>query len=96
MLEQKEAEIAHLKARLVASEKQLPPQEGLQAALETKDEECALMMAAKHKELEFLASLLQMREQQIEELQQVPQSRSLGRNSPYYQGSQLEEAVAIR
>ncbi|CAK9110555.1 unnamed protein product [Durusdinium trenchii] len=92
MLEQKEAEIAHLKARLVASEKQLPPQEGLQAALETKDEECALMMAAKHKELEFLASLLQMREQQIEELQQVPQSRSLGSNSPYYQGSQLEEA----
>eukprot|EP00434_Breviolum_minutum_P020949 symbB.v1.2.018482.t2/scaffold1464.1/size117165/5 len=57
------------------------------------DEECALMMAAKHKELEFLASLLQMRESQIEELQLqlVPLGSarfSGGTTSPHPQGSQ--------
>jgi len=69
MLEQKDAEIAHMKARMLAAEGHVPQQEAVMAVLQTKDEECALMMAAKHKELEFLASLLQMRESQIEELQ---------------------------
>ncbi|CAE7349061.1 unnamed protein product [Symbiodinium natans] len=67
-MERKEAEIAHLKVRLAALEGHLTPQDAVNTAVQTKDEECALMMAAKHKELELLATLLQMREQQIEEL----------------------------
>ncbi|CAE7265336.1 unnamed protein product [Symbiodinium pilosum] len=67
-MERKEAEIAHLKVRLATLEGHIGPQDAVKAAVQTKDEECALMMAAKHKELELLATLLQMREQQIEEL----------------------------
>lgn len=101
LLEQKDAEIAHMKVRMLAAQGKTPEQEAVMAALQTKDEECALMMAAKHKELEFLASLLQMRERQIEELQlqlsHWGSTRSRGSMSPYAQGSQgqghLEEAV---
>lgn len=100
LLEQKDAEIAHMKVRMLAAQGQTPEQEeAVMAALQTKDEECALMMAAKHKELEFLASLLQMRERQIEELQlsHWGSTRSRGSMSPYAQGSQgqghLEETV---
>lgn len=92
LLEQKDAEIAHMKVRMLAAQGQTPEQEAVMAALQTKDEECALMMAAKHKELEFLASLLQMRERQIEELQlqlsNWGSTRSRGSMSPYAQGSQ--------
>ena len=87
-IEEKDAEIAHLLARLAASEAQVPPEEAVLAVLQSKDEECALMMAAKHKELEFLASLLEMREHQIEDLQQqVLPSRSDGAVSPYLLGN---------
>lgn len=68
-MERKDAEVAHLKVRLAALEGHLAPQDAVATAVQTKDEECALMMAAKHKELELLAALLQMREQQIEDLQ---------------------------
>lgn len=92
VLEQKDAEIAHMKARMLAAEGHVPQQEAVMAVLQTKDEECALMMAAKHKELEFLASLLQMRESQIEELQlqlvHLGSARfSGGTTSPHPQGS---------
>jgi len=66
-LEQKDAELAHLKACFDVLEGR-PQQASLAEALRTKEEEAALMMAAKHKELELMVGLLQLREQQIEEL----------------------------
>merc|ERR1719350_1374250 len=49
----------------------------LAAALQTKDEEASLMMAAKHKELELMAGLLQLREQQIEDLRSLCETQQL-------------------
>ncbi|OLQ06976.1 hypothetical protein AK812_SmicGene9633 [Symbiodinium microadriaticum] len=65
-MERKDAEVAHLKVRLAALEARssvfaeswtsafgqghLAPQDAVATAVQTKDEECALMMAAKHKE----------------------------------------------
>jgi len=66
-MEHKEAELAHLKACFDVLEGR-PQQASLEEALRSKDEEAALMMAAKHKELELMVGLLQLREQQIEEL----------------------------
>jgi len=78
-LQQKEAEDAHIKARLEWLEAEQPSEEKhkLAEALRTKDEEVAIMMAAKHKELELMASLLQLREQQIEEFRQCCEAQQL-------------------
>lgn len=66
-LQQKDAELAHVQACLdVLEGRSNDPT--FAHVLQTKEEESALMMAAKHKELELMVGLLQLREQQIEEL----------------------------
>jgi len=72
-MQHKEAEVAHIKAcmDLLESDRTFEDKDKLTEALRSKDEEAALMMAAKHKELELMASLLQLREQQIEDLRQL-------------------------
>eukprot|EP00930_Biecheleria_cincta_P036819 TRINITY_DN25231_c0_g1_i1.p1 TRINITY_DN25231_c0_g1~~TRINITY_DN25231_c0_g1_i1.p1 ORF type:complete len:793 (-),score=172.36 TRINITY_DN25231_c0_g1_i1:97-2475(-) len=66
-LQQKDAELAHVQACLDVLEGRNNDPTFAQV-LQTKEEESALMMAAKHKELELMVGLLQLREQQIEEL----------------------------
>lgn len=86
-LEQKNAEIAHLKAYIdhfeAASDEKEPY---LFEVIRTKEEEIALMMAAKHKELELMVSLLQLREQQIEELRSLCED-----NHPDWEQTQRSE-----
>ncbi|CAK0828253.1 unnamed protein product [Prorocentrum cordatum] len=68
-LQHKDAEAAHLRAWVRALEASRPLEEmQVTQLLQTKDEEAAAMMAAKHKELELMAGLLDLREQQIEHL----------------------------
>ncbi|CAJ1340510.1 unnamed protein product [Effrenium voratum] len=90
-LEQKDAQIAHMQARLVVLEGNAPEHDALLQAIQTKDEECALMMAAKHKELELVVGLLQMREHQIEDLrskcEEVQLQLSTGSCSRFSHGS---------
>eukprot|EP00747_Dinoflagellata_sp_TGD_P167945 gnl/TRDRNA2_/TRDRNA2_193294_c0_seq1.p1 gnl/TRDRNA2_/TRDRNA2_193294_c0~~gnl/TRDRNA2_/TRDRNA2_193294_c0_seq1.p1 ORF type:complete len:671 (-),score=148.82 gnl/TRDRNA2_/TRDRNA2_193294_c0_seq1:98-2038(-) len=77
-MQQKGAEVAHLKAMLDMVEAEKSNDEShIAAVLLTKDEEAALMMASKHKELELMAALLQMREQQIEEFRQLCEAQQL-------------------
>jgi len=79
VMQQKDAEMRHLRARLESME--APPGPGVDprmvAALQTKDDEVAIMMAAKHKELELMAGLLQLREQQIDEFRQLCEAQQL-------------------
>jgi len=79
VLQQKDAEIRHLRARLESMEVPAGPSADARmiAALQTKDEEVAIMMAAKHKELELMAGLLQLREQQIDEFRQLCEAQQL-------------------
>jgi hypothetical protein len=75
-MKHKEAEVAHMRACVDMLETGWPADgKQVSAALQTKDEEAALMMAAKHKELELMAGLLQLREQQIEEFRQTCESQ---------------------
>jgi len=77
-LQHKDAEVAHMKACVDMMEAGQPAlDEHLVAALKTKDDEAALMMAAKHKELELMAGLLQLREQQIEDFRQLCEAQQL-------------------
>ncbi|CAE8640140.1 unnamed protein product [Polarella glacialis] len=76
VLEHKEAELAHLKACMFSLEDQAD-ERCLAEALRTKDEEAALMMAAKHKELELMVGLLHLREQQIEDLRSLCEEQQL-------------------
>lgn len=82
LLRQKDAEIAHLHARMDmlqarGPEKTSEKERRVAAVLETKDEETSLMMAAKHKELELMAGLLQLREQQIEHFRSLCERQGL-------------------
>mmetsp|Transcript_13491 Transcript_13491/g.29602 ORF Transcript_13491/g.29602 Transcript_13491/m.29602 type:complete len:599 (+) Transcript_13491:58-1854(+) len=68
-MQHKDAELEGLRAVIVAMEAGLSGDERRVASLlRAKDEETALIMASKHKELELMAGLLQLREQQIEDL----------------------------
>lgn len=72
LLQEKDAEIRHLQARLDFLESEAPHRDRrVEEALRTKEEEAAVMMAAKHKELELLAGLLQLREQQIDDFNRL-------------------------
>lgn len=75
-LEQKDAENAHLKACLDFLDVRHAPGAGavpedLIEPLRTQEEAATLLMAAKHKELELMVGLLQLREQQIEDFRQL-------------------------
>ncbi|CAK0906310.1 unnamed protein product, partial [Prorocentrum cordatum] len=73
-MRRRDAEAAHLRARVELLERGAPqedPGHHVLAALKFKDEEVAASMAAKHKELEMMAGLLQLREQQIEEFRRL-------------------------
>jgi len=79
-LESKDAEVAHLKACvdvLQAKEGSPAAAEYLANALQTQEEAATLMMAAKHKELELMVGLLQLREQQIEDFRQLCEAQQL-------------------
>merc|ERR1719410_841480 len=66
-MQHRDAELAHLRARLGVVEAVQPVENQVFDALKTKDEEAAVMMAAKYKELELLAGVLQLREQQTKD-----------------------------
>merc|ERR1719174_3046907 len=79
-IEQKEAENAHLKTCLDFVEKR---HSGAGAAakevadmLKTQEQAATLLMASKHKELELMAGLLQVREQQIEDFRKLCEAQS--------------------
>jgi hypothetical protein len=100
-LDQKDAENAHLKACLDFLEQQsrrAPGSAGARAAeelaetLRTQEEAATLLMAAKHKELELLAGLLQMREQQIEDFRQLCEAQQQEIHDLKKHGFQLEDA----
>lgn len=77
-MQHKEAEVAHMKACIdMMQVGQSSDSKHVSAVLQTKDEEAALMMAAKHKELELMAGLLQLREQQIEDFRQLCEAQRL-------------------
>eukprot|EP00929_Paragymnodinium_shiwhaense_P058015 TRINITY_DN29061_c0_g2_i1.p1 TRINITY_DN29061_c0_g2~~TRINITY_DN29061_c0_g2_i1.p1 ORF type:complete len:625 (-),score=165.17 TRINITY_DN29061_c0_g2_i1:372-2246(-) len=76
-LQQKDAEVASLQAcvEMMMSENTDRAEQHLMTALRQKDDEATLAMAGKHKQLELMASLLQLREQQIEEFRQLCESQ---------------------
>lgn len=81
-MQQKDAEITHLKACLDSETNRNSPRSAersnkLAAALRTQEEATTLLMAAKHKELELMVGLLQLREQQIEDFRQVCEAQKL-------------------
>jgi len=68
----REAEVASMQACIDMMAAGMPQGEHhLISALQMKEEQATISIAAKHKELELMAGLLQLREQQIEEFRQV-------------------------
>lgn len=78
-LQSKEAEVAHLKAcvDVLQAKDGSHASEYLSAALRKQEDAATLMMAAKHKELELMVGLLQLREQQIEDFRQLCEAQQL-------------------
>eukprot|EP00928_Gymnodinium_smaydae_P020075 TRINITY_DN17754_c0_g1_i2.p1 TRINITY_DN17754_c0_g1~~TRINITY_DN17754_c0_g1_i2.p1 ORF type:complete len:624 (+),score=186.79 TRINITY_DN17754_c0_g1_i2:70-1941(+) len=93
----KEAEVAHLQARLEALEAGALSGEArtrmlaVQEALQARDEEAALQLAAKHKELELMSGLLQLRELQIEEFRRVCETQRGELELLHQQHEQLQQ-----
>lgn len=82
-LEHRDAEVARLKALLDIAEAQRAPgagtsmPEGMAEILRMQEEETTTLMAAKHKEMELLVGILQLREQQIEDFRQHCEAQRL-------------------